>query len=179
MNLISKKRFGVLKNNVFKIPILARLFRHKFSPIDFLPEEKLYRSYFINELPVKIEPRKLKASFLSFPNISCNWSRFYKPEDVIKRSGGSPKAGCLSFTVEQARYHGKIATCHDPNPPSGPKNYSHSELRQLLPSEDQFKEPPKDRAKLETEKDGWSRRVRLEYRNYIAKVLNIEIEPLA
>lgn len=34
-------------------------------------------------------------------------------------------------------------TCHDPNPVGDPKNYSHVEVRQLLPSENIFEESPK------------------------------------
>jgi hypothetical protein len=137
----------------------------------------LYRGFRKIDLPDQWGA--LRANSFSFPNISCNWNRFSKPLDIRKRAGGLPTDGCYSFTVEQARYDGMVNTCHDPTPINDRKNYAHTELRQLMIGEDFSFEPPKDRPKLEKEKQGWSRSKRLAYRQYISLNLRSEIDPLA
>ena len=169
--------FKFSRQNLAKCSLFARLLRYRFVPPDFHPLEKLYRAFRKIDQP---EPMSdLRANSFTFPNISCNWSRFSKPKDVRKRPGGLPTEGCYSFTVEQARYEGMVNTCHDPFPITDRKNYAHTELRQLMPGEGITFEPPGNRAKLEKAGQGWPPSKRLAYRQYISLHLNREIEPLA
>jgi hypothetical protein len=140
----------------------------EYTPADFLAEEKLYRGFKRNELN---EQSILMADVIHFPDFSCNWSRYSTPDDIRKREGGRPTDGCFSFTVETARYQKIATTCHDPLD----NNYSHTEVRQLLPDEDVSIEPPKAR-KL---KQGWAKRKRLEFRQNLANNLTIELDALA
>ncbi len=171
--------FKPLKKQIFDIPFFARLLRYRFLPEDFLPHEKLYRGFRKSDLIE--ETGELAGNSFTFPDkggISLNWSRFSKPEDIRKRKNGLPTDGCFSITVEQARYKGKASTCHDPFPSTDPKNYAHMEIRQLLPTEDLYFEPPKDRKKLKKEIQGWPSHIRLAYRQYISISLIKELEPL-
>jgi hypothetical protein len=166
-----------LKKRLAKCRFLARLLRHRFVPSDFHPLERLYRRFRIIDQPDPMS--ELRANSFSFPNISCNWSRFSKPKDVRKIPDSLPTDGCYSFTIEQARYEGMVNACHDPFPITNKRNYAHTELRQLKPGEGIAFEPPGDRAKLEKAKDGWSNAKKLAYRQYISLNLKREIEPLA
>jgi hypothetical protein len=140
----------------------------KHAPADFLAEDKLYRGFRKNELD---SMSKIQTDAIKFPNFSCNWGRFSKPEDIRERAGGRPTDGCFSFTVETSRYQNIATTCHDPLD----NNYSHTEVRQLLPNEDVFIEPPKAR----TLKQGWARHKRLEFRQNLVNNLTIELDALA
>lgn len=171
--------FGSLKKKIFNKSFIARIFHHKFSPSDFLPNEKLYRGF--RKADIVEETGMLEGNSFTFGStggISFNWSRFSKPEDIRKRKNGRITDGCYSITVEQARYDGKVSTCHDPFPSSDPKNYAHTEIRQLKPDEDFNYEPPRDRGKLKKLSEGWSHSEMLSYREHISILRNIEFEAL-
>jgi hypothetical protein len=153
-------------------PSLSKIIWHKFSPSDFKICDKLYRGFKKSDLDQ--DTGILEVNSIRFPDFSCNWSRFSKPEDVRLRSNGSPSDGCYSFTVEHSRYKKMATPCHDPSKKE--KNYSHVELRQLTVEEPVSFEPPKKR-KLDKQKDGWSKAQRLEYRQNLAFNLSREIEP--
>lgn len=138
--------------------------KKKHTPADFQANDKLYRGFRKDELD---EMSKIKPNVINFPDFSCNWSRFSKPEDIRNREGGLPTDGCFSFTVETARYQKIATTCHDPLD----SNYSHTEVRQLLPSEDVFTEPPKAR----NLRQGWAKSKRLEFRWNLVNNLTIEL----
>lgn len=167
--------FKTLKQKLLKNPNITRLFRIKFKPSDFLPEEFLYRCFRLSDCDE--ETGDLEVNSIRFPDFSCNWSRFSSPVDIRHRNRGQITDGCYSFTVEQARYNEMATACHDPFPKTDRKNYAHTEVRQLKPDESVCFEPPKKR-KLKKEKDGWSPSQRLDYRQHIASNLNREIEPL-
>lgn len=143
----------------------------KYAPADFLAKDKLYRGFRKSELD---EQFVIRADVIRFPDFSCNWSRFSAPRDVRNRENSLPTDGCFSFTVEMARYKKMATTCHDPLE----NNESHSEVRQLLPSEDVYTEPPKGR-KLEKEREGWACSKRLEFRQNLVNNLSIELNALA
>lgn len=162
-----------LRQQILKIPFFARMIGHKFNPIDFLSDEKLYHGFRNSDLLP--ETGNLEVNTIRFPDFSCNWSRFSKPEDIKRRTNGLPTDGCYSFTVSVARYKEMATTCHDPNPPTDPTNYSHVEVRQLMTGEGINYEPPKNR-KLNKEKQGWSPSQRFEYRQNIVFHLQREFE---
>jgi hypothetical protein len=173
--MLSKSLKLILVNNSF----LARFLRYKFLPTDFLPQEKLYRGY--KKADLCEETGMLEGNHFTFPKkggISCDWSRFAKLIDIRKRRKDAKQEGCYSFTVENARYNGKASTCHDPNPKLNPKNYAHMEIRQLRKNDDPFYEPPQNCKRLEKAVDGWSKSIRLAYREHISRCLTIEIESL-
>jgi hypothetical protein len=145
--------------------------KEKFTPADFLDDDKLYRGFRKNELD---NMSKIQVDTIRFPDFLCNWSRFSSPKDIREREGGRPTDGCFSVAVETARYKKMATTCHEPLE----NNYSHSEVRQLHPNEDIFTEPPKGR-KLEKERDGWARKDRLAYRQNLTNNLTVELDALA
>jgi len=165
-----------LKHNLAKVPQFAKLLKHKFKPSDFNPSERLFRGFRLSE--TEQETGEIKANGIRFPDFSCNWERFSKPEDVKKRTGGLKTDGCYAFSVETSRFKKMATTCHDPNPEKDPKNYSHVEVRQLLPTEDIFDEPPKER-ELKKQIEGWSPSQKLEYRQHIVYHHERLIEPTA
>jgi len=152
-----------------KHPLIAQIIWYNFSPVDFNCDEKLYRAFRKNDLDDDYE---IKVNSISFPDPSFNWSRFSRPVDIRKRENGLKTDGCYSITVEQSRYHNMATPCHDPIR----RNYSHTEVRQFLPNEDIFTEPPKGR-KLSKQIEGWSKSQRLMYRENITYHLVREIEP--
>jgi hypothetical protein len=115
---------------------------------------------------------ELEANAISFPDFSCNWSRFSSPEDILNRENGLPKDGCFSFSVEIAQYKKMATPCHDPLL----NNYSHTEVRQLKGNEDLDFEPPKNR-KLKS--NNWCKVKRIEYRQNIINNMKVEFEPRA
>ncbi len=140
----------------------------KFSPSDFLIDDKLYRGF--NRSDLIPDTDELGVHSLPFPDLSCNWSRFSEPSDVRKRKNAEPTDGCFSFTVEIARYKEMATPCHDPL--EDEDNYAHVEVRQLKEDESIYFEPPKGR-KLKSNK---CKRERLEYRNNLLNNLLIELE---
>ncbi|MCP4137356.1 MAG: hypothetical protein GY754_40690 [bacterium] len=143
--------------------------RKKLKTSDFLNTDKLYHGFSKKDLD---EDNKLDLNTIRFPDFSCNWDRFSKPDHIHYRENGNRNDGCYSFTVEISRYK-KIATpVHDPiKEPL--ENYSHAEIRQLKEDENILFEPPKNR-KL---KSKTLKSKRLEYRQNIINNLLIEIEP--
>jgi hypothetical protein len=140
----------------------------KYSPRDYLPHDKLYRGYRKNDLDDG--EKSLCVNAISFPDFSCNWSRFSTPDKIRERENGKPTDGCYSFTVDVSRYNDMATPCHDP---IFPQNYSHTEVRQLTSAETIDVEPPKQR-KLTS--NNWSKSKRLEYRQNIVNNLIIELE---
>ncbi|MEE9337301.1 MAG: hypothetical protein V3U87_04410 [Methylococcaceae bacterium] len=165
-------QFNILRKLSKISPRLSKFAWHKFSPADFNIFDKLYRGFKKSDLDQ--DTGNLEVNSIRFPDFSCNWSRFSKPQDVKLRSNGSPSDGCYSFTVEHSRYKEMATPCHDPLKKE--KNYSHIELRQLTIEEQVSFEPPKGR-KLEKQKQGWSKAQRLEYRQNLVFYLIREIEP--
>lgn len=153
-------------------PVIAKAVWFKFIPIDFSLKDKLYHGFKKSDLDQNTD--NLEANSIRFPDFSCNWDRFSKPDTVKFRENGSPSDGCFSFTVEQSRYKEMATACHDPLKKE--KNYSHIEVRQLKLDELVTFEPPKKR-KLKKQVDGWSPSQRLEYRQNIVFNLVREIEP--
>ena len=154
-----------LKPKLASIPEIAKLIHHKYGPSDFQPLESIFHGFRLSDLEQQSE--EIMANSIRFPDFSCNWERFSKPQNVKKRTGGRKTDGCYAFTIETARYKNMETTCHDPYPESDPRNYSHIEVRQLLPTESIYEEPPKGR-KLKKQIEGWSLSQRLEYRQNIA-----------
>jgi hypothetical protein len=165
-------RSRFFKTLASRIPLLARATGYRFNPGDYAPFERLYRGYRLSDLDERTGG--IAVSAIRFPDFSCNWSRFSRPEEVRNRQNGQPTDGCFSFSTEHARYNEMATTCHDPME----GNYARTEIRQLRREEDAFTEPPK-RRKLEKAKDGWSRSQRLEYRQHLVFSLSIELEARA
>ncbi|MBF0458802.1 MAG: hypothetical protein HQK99_13010 [Nitrospirae bacterium] len=140
----------------------------KYTPSDYNPDEKLYRGYQLEH--VHEVSKTIKLGTVSFPDFSCNWSRFSQPADVKKREGGLMTDGCFSFTVETARFEEMATPCHD----MLDNNYSHTEVRQLTKDEPITYEPPKKR-KLKS--FNWSRDNKGRYRQHIINNITIEFEP--
>ncbi len=162
-------RSKLIRTITVKFPSLAKLTGYRFSPQDYAEADRLFRSF--SEIEMDQETGRLDANAVRFPDLSCNWSRFSIPSDVLKRENSAPGDGCYSFSVLQARYKSMATGCHDPIS----NNYAHTEVRQLKPDENIFTEPPKGR-KLEKAKEGWSKSAKLEYRQHIVSNLRIEIE---
>ena len=139
-----------------------------FRPCDYSEDEKLYRGFRKSDIDDTVS--SILVNSISFPDFSCNWSRFSTPTQIKERENGRPTDGCYSFNVEVSRYKKMATPCHDPIIPS---NFSHTEVRQLTDKEDIYFEPPKER-KLKT--GNWSKSKRLEYRQNIVNNLFIEIE---
>ncbi len=143
--------------------------KNRLTPADFLPQDKLYRGFVIDDLFID---NKINFKTIRFPDISCNWGRFSNPEDVRLRPNGENTDGCYSFTVESSRYKNIATPVHDPIDEKEYENYSHVEIRELYDGEDILSEPPRDRKR----KGGKSRRQ--EYRKYISINVNIELDAL-
>ncbi len=143
--------------------------RNRLTPADFLPQDKLYRGFVIDDLHID---NKINFTTIRFPNTSCNWERFSNPEDVRLRPNGKITDGCYSFTVEASRYKNIATPVHDPINESEYENYSHVEIRALYDDEDILFEPPKDRKKR------GSKSRRQKYRKYISMHITIEIYAL-
>jgi len=140
----------------------------KYDPRDYSANEKLYRGYCRADLDEATN--SLQVNAITFPDFSCNWSRFSTPEKIRERENGKLTDGCYAFTVEVSRYKDMATTCHDP---IISQNYSHTEVRQLTFTETIDFEPPKGR-KLTS--GNWSRSKRLEYRQNIINLLIVEFE---
>lgn len=140
--------------------------RKKLQAGSFLNHDKLYRSFELEHLD---ENDKVKLERIRFPDLSCNWSQFSIPEDILFRERAKQTDGCYSFTVETSRYK-KIATpVHDPLDNEEFPNYAHVEVRALQQDEDINTEPPKGR-KLKPKSE------RIEYRQNILKCMKIEFD---
>jgi hypothetical protein len=144
--------------------------RPKFKPAGFLLDDKLYVAFDTDDTdPVNGD---LIIERIRFPDFSCNWSRFSIPSDVRVRPYGQPDDGCYSFTVEVARYKELATTVHDPVCEPTYENYAHVEIREVLPDESVYSEPPRDR-KLSSK---GRKKLRLEYRLNILNRRTIELQ---
>lgn len=140
--------------------------RKKLRTSSFQDHDKLYRSYELEHLD---ENDEIKLERIKFPDLSCNWSKFSEPEDILFIENAKQTDGCYSFTVKTSRYK-KIATpVHDPRDHKRFPNYAHVEVRVLKAGEDINCEPPKGRKLRSPSK-------KLDYRQNILKCLNIELE---
>jgi hypothetical protein len=141
-----------------------------YKPADFLTEQKLYIGY--RKADINDGSDSIELNFFRFPDFSCQWERFSKPENVRLRENGLPTDGCISIKVENAQYEKMATPCHDPNPTI----YAHTEIRQLKENEPLTFEPPKCR-KLSSH--NWSKTQKREYRQHLVHSHNVEIEALA
>jgi len=167
---ISAVLWRSLKRKLVKAPLIARLLRHIFLPADFRLTERLYRGF--RSADTDRESGEIRVNSIRFPDFSCNWDRFSRPQDIRQRKGGLKTDGCYAFSVEASRFRDMATPCHDPLR----GNYSHVEVRQLLPAEDVNYVPPKGR-KLSRQEQGWSNSRKLEYRQNIVNHLERLIEP--
>jgi hypothetical protein len=118
------------------------------------------------------ESGNLIVERIRFPDFSCNWSRFSEASDIRVRPGGRADDGCYSFTVKTARYKELATTVHDPICKEGYENYAHVEIREVLPGESVYDEPPRGR-RLSSK---GRKKLRLEYRSNIVNLRTIELE---
>lgn len=140
--------------------------RKKLPTSSFLDEDKLYRYYDLESLD---ENDKIKLERIRFPDLSCNWSQFSIPEDILFREKAKQTDECYSLTVETSRYK-KIATpVHDPLDYNKFPNYAHVEVRVLKDDEDIHTEPPKGRRINSKSK-------KLEYRQNLLNFLVVEFD---
>ena len=140
--------------------------RQKLPTSSFKDTDKLYRAFTREELE---DDENIGLNAIKSTDISCNWSRFSKPEDLRYRKNAKDGEGCYSFTVVTSRYNNSANPVHYPIPDNDPyPNYSHVEVRQLYEGEDILFEPPRGRKKKYPAK-------RLEYRKNLLNCLKIEI----
>lgn len=143
--------------------------RQKLSSDNFASSDRLFRSFKKSDLD---EDNILRLETIKFPDISCNWERFSKPEDIWFRNKGSAKDGCYSITVEDSRFE-KIATpVHDPILRCSSdeiENYSHTEIRVLQEGKELTYEPEKKRKLNNKQK-------KLEYRMHIREMYKVELK---
>lgn len=141
--------------------------RGKLPARSFRDDDSLYHAYYHGQLD---ENEKIKLDTIKFPDFSCNWGQFSKPEDLRFRENAQEREGCYSFTVATSRYKNCATPVHDPIQDNNKHpNYAHVEVRQLDEGEDILSEPPKQRKKL------WGRAKRAEYRQNLINCLKIEI----
>jgi hypothetical protein len=145
--------------------------RSKLPYSEFLHRDRLYRAYHLEELD---ESGLIDINTLGFPDLSCNWDRFSRPEDVRFRENGRETDGCYSFSVETARYKNIATSVHDPIELGPFENYAHVEVRELLEGEDPLCEPPKGRKP----RGKRYKTTRYEYRRHLIQKLRIEMQAL-
>ncbi len=138
--------------------------RKKLPTTSFKDEDKLYRAFDKSDLD---EDENIKFESIKFPDISCNWSRFSKPKDILFRKNAQSTDGCYSFTVVTSRYKKMATPVHNPIEDDKYPNYSHVEVRVLKDHEDIYFEPPKGR-KLK------SKSKKMEYRQNFLNSLYLE-----
>jgi len=142
--------------------------RKKLPTKEFKDNDKLYHAFSREDLS---DDNVIEVNSIRFPDFSCNWGRFSKPDHVRFRKNGNMTDGCYSFTVLTSRYK-KIATpVHDPIDDKFFPNYSHIEVRELYEGESVLFEPPKNRKKKKS-----SKARRLEYRKNLLNNIEIELE---
>ncbi len=144
--------------------------RKKLLNNEFNEADKLFHAFDNEDLD---ELYNIRIETIRFPDFSCNWSKFSKPEHIRHRRNGNIKDGCYSFTVKTSRYKKLATPVHDPLNDKDYPNYAHAEVRELLEGEDIFYEPPKGRKKDSKR----AKSIRREYRQNISNNLNVELEP--
>lgn len=140
--------------------------RKKLPTSSFQDQEKLYRSFDKDDLD---ENDKIKLETIKFPDLSCNWSRFSIPKDILFRRNAKKTDGCYSFTVINSRYKRMATPVHAPIEDNKFPNYSHVDIRALRENENIHTEPPK-RRKI------YSRIKKIEYRQNLLNTLYIEMD---
>ena len=155
-----------------KIPEHLKINKRQALPnSEFVDSDLLYRSFVKSDLD---ENGYLKLETIRFPDLSCNWARFSKPEDIWYRENGSVKNGCYAFSVKESRYDNIATPVHDPIELSGNsciENYSHTEVRVLKQGQSFLDDIPKDQRLTNKTK-------KIEYRQNIQKVSKILIKAL-
>ena len=134
--------FSFLKRNEY--PKCLRINgKPKLQTLDFQEHDKLYRAYTLEDLD---EREQIKLNSIRFPEYSCNWDRFSKPEHIRYRRNGSQSDGCYSIAVLVARFESKATPVHEPlvDDPEYP-NYAHVDVRELYKEENILYEPPRGR----------------------------------
>lgn len=143
--------------------------RKKLSSKEFREFERLYHAFSDEDIN---EEYSIGLNSIRFPDFSCNWSRFSKPEHVRFRENGKMTDGCYSFTVKISRYKNMATPVHDPVDDDEYPNYSHVEVRELFEGESIYFEPQKNRKK----KTNKSKCRRMEYRKNLLNNIKIEID---
>ncbi|MEE8329507.1 MAG: hypothetical protein V3R54_06215 [Thermodesulfovibrionia bacterium] len=138
--------------------------RKKLPASSFKDQEKLYRSYDKDDLD---ENDKIKLETIKFPDLSCNWSRFSIPKDILFRRNAKKNDGCYSFMVLTSRYKKMATPVHEPINEKKFPNYAHVEVRALRANEDFHVEPQKKR-KIHSKSN------KFEYRQNLLNSLHIE-----
>ena len=160
--------FSTLLRNVR----LSCRFRSKLNPDSFQPADLLYRDFNLSD---RNPDGNLDVNTVfNLPDMSCNWGRFSIPTDVLYRDRGSVKNGCLSLAVEHVKKDLFAVPCHDPICAFKNPNYSHVEIREILPDEDPAVEPPKQRRKKKSKR---RKALRFAWRTNLALNMTIEFEP--
>jgi len=109
--------------------------RFKLPSSAFKETDKLYHAFDNEDLDEQVE---IKLETIRFPDFSCNWNRFSKPEHIRYRKNGKKTDGCYSFTVQVSRYKSVATPVHDPINDRFFPNYAHVEVRELFDGEDIF-----------------------------------------
>jgi|ERR1700737_78345 len=144
--------------------------RLKLETRHFEGEDKLYVAFDSEDIDALTG--ELKFESIRFPDFSCNWSRFSEPADLRIRPWGQPDDGCYSIRVSTARYKQIATPVHDPIQTQNYENYAHVEVRELLPGESIYFEPPRGRkSKNKTRKN-----LRMEYRQNIVNNRMTELD---
>lgn len=128
----------------------------------------LYRAFSEDDFDYDLD--RFKPEHIRFPDYSCHWNRYSKPEDIQYRKNGSPTDGCYSIKVRDAKYKNLARPVHDPIEEVNYENYAHVDVRTLPPGkpggfipEPGGKKPPKS--------------LRMEYRMHVVFNLVIEFPP--
>lgn len=136
--------------------------RLKEPLISFRGSDSLFVGYRLGSVD---EDGKLKTEMIRLPDWSCNWDKHSTPVDVKFRTNGRITDGCLSITVEDVRYENFATVVHDPLCGSPIENFSHCEVRVVLPGSTVLDEPPpnakkKDSAASKDARHRWRRHIR-------------------
>jgi len=135
----------------------------------FSHDDRLFRGYCLDDLD---DQGNLRAEYLRFPDLSCNWDRFSAPAHVRYRPHGRETDGCYSFTVETARFKSIATPVHEPIESEDYENYAHVEVRLLPPGEQDVLKPPPREQKAKGKK---AKADRLEWRIHVARSVTFEL----
>ena len=121
--------------------------RPKLPICELKDEDILYHSFSKDEMD---DNGDIEVNSIRFPDFSCNWAKFSKPEDLKYRENGQPLDGCYAFTIEVAKFCNFALVVHDPIYDLIFPNYAHVEVRTLQTTDPVDKpdfEPPKNQKK--------------------------------
>jgi len=130
---------------------------------DFKDCHRFFRAFQIRDLD---ENGNIKLETIKFPDLSCNWSMFSKPQDIWYKENSSINDGCYSFSVKTSKFNNLATPVHDPLD----NNYSHTEVRivkQGANANEKLYPPKGQKLNNKTKK--------LEYRTYIRNHLKIHL----